>query len=73
MKISIATSNGQIVLDLPQNVDGEVDIRVDNGTIRNCRSLQQEEGEAGGRLRGRLGRGGAPIKLRTSNATISVR
>ena len=30
-------------------------------------------GEAAGRLRGKLGRGGTPIKLRTSNATISLR
>ena len=71
--VVLATSNGRIVLDLPEDVDGEVDIRVDNGVIRNCRSLQREQGEPNGRIRGTLGRGGAPIKLRTSNGTISVR
>ena len=35
--------------------------------------LGNEIREGAGRLRGRLGRGGSPIKLRTSNGTISVR
>ena len=30
--VILSTSNGRIVLDLPEEVDGDVDIRVDNGT-----------------------------------------
>jgi hypothetical protein len=71
--VSLATSNGRIVLELPDRPDAEVDIRVDNGVIKNELVLGQESRESNGRLRGRLGRGGIPIKLRTSNGTISLR
>jgi len=71
--VVLATSNGRIVLELPQDVDVDVDLRVDNGVIRTLRELQKRNGEDAGRLRGRIGRGGTPIKLRTSNGTISLR
>jgi hypothetical protein len=71
--VTLATSNGRIVLELPEKPDADVDIRVDNGVIRSDLALGNEVREAAGRLRGRLGRGGNPIKLRTSNGTISVR
>jgi len=69
--IVLATSNGRIVLELPEAVDGDVDIRVDNGVIRSAREFAGSQ--RSGRLKGTLGRGGAPIKLRASNGTISLR
>lgn len=69
----LATSNGRIVLELPEEVDAEVDIRVDNGVIRNDRPLCKSARERSGQLRGKLGRGGAPIRLRTSNGSVSLR
>lgn len=71
--IVLATSNGRIVLELPDQVDAEIDLRVDNGVIRTLRQLETRSGEDTGRLRGRIGQGGRPIKLRTSNGTISLR
>lgn len=71
--IQLATSNGRIVIDLPDPVDADLDARVDNGVIRNERQLDQTSRESNGRLVGRLGHGGALIKLRTSNGSISVR
>jgi DUF4097 and DUF4098 domain-containing protein YvlB len=71
--VVLATSNGRIALDLPEQVDADVDLRVDNGVIRNQRSLERCSRSSGGRLSGTLGRGGPPIKLRTSNGSISVR
>jgi hypothetical protein len=72
--VVLATSNGRIVLELPDDVDGDVDVRVDNGVIRNSLDIKQTEAdERTGRLRGRLGKGGCPIKLRTSNGTVSLR
>ncbi len=72
--IVLATSNGRIVLELPDDVDGDVDVRVDNGVIRNSLDIERTAAdERTGRLRGRLGRGGIPIKLRTSNGTVSLR
>jgi hypothetical protein len=71
--VTLATSNGRILLELPDQVDAEVDLRVDNGMIRTLRELDGSSGEDTGRLRGRIGSGGTPIKLRTSNGTISLR
>jgi DUF4097 and DUF4098 domain-containing protein YvlB len=70
--VVLATSNGRIVLDLPEKVDADVDLQVDNGVIRNDRSLGGGTRETNGRVRGTLGRGGAPIKLRTSNGSITL-
>jgi len=71
--VQLATSNGRIVLELPEEVDADVDIRVDNGIIRNDRSLRRATRETNGRLSGQLGSGGALIKLRTSNGSIALR
>jgi len=70
--VLLCTSNGRIVLDLPEDVDADVDMRVDNGIIRNDRKLCQKGRETGGRVAGRLGQGGKQIKLRTSNGSISL-
>jgi hypothetical protein len=70
--VQLATSNGRIVLDLPDEVDAEIDIRVDNGVICNDRHLGQSSRESNGRVVGRLGNGGALIKLRTSNGSVSL-
>jgi hypothetical protein len=71
--VQLATSNGRIVLELPEKVDAEVDIRVDNGVIRNDRPLCKATRERSGQLRGRIGAGGASIKLRTSNGSVCLR
>jgi DUF4097 and DUF4098 domain-containing protein YvlB len=71
--VILSTSNGRIVLELPDEVDGDVDIRVDNGVIRNARVLDPLSRERSGRMKGTLGRGGTPIRLRASNGTISLR
>ena len=71
--VRLATSNGRIILEIPAEPDADVDVRVDNGVIRSAFDLGQAGDEKGGRVRGRLGRGGAPIRLRTSNGTISLR
>jgi hypothetical protein len=72
--VVLSTSNGRISLDLPEQVDGDVDIRVDNGVIRTARDVTGASGEERrGRVKGTLGRGGVPIRLRASNGTISLR
>lgn len=71
--VVLATSNGRIVLELPEVVDGEVDIRVDNGVIRTNREVGGSRRERSGRVKGTLGGGGPLIKLRASNGTISLR
>ena len=71
--ILLATSNGRIVLELPEKADADVDLHVDNGVIRNDRNLASAIRDTNGRVRGTLGRGGIPIKLRTSNGSICLR
>ncbi len=71
--VLLVTSNGRIALELPEHVDGDVDIRVDNGLIRAQRDFHHSARENAGRLKGTLGRGGVPIRLRASNGTISLR
>lgn len=71
--VQLATSNGRIVLELPDELDAELDVRVDNGTIRNELRLCKATRERSGQLRGRLGRGGALIKLRTSNGSVCLK
>lgn len=71
--VLLVTSNGRIALELPDQVDGDVDIRVDNGLIRTLRDVGHSVRENAGRLKGTLGRGGIPIRLRASNGTISLR
>jgi len=71
--VVLATSNGRISLALPEDVDADVDVRVDNGIIRSQRSLSRCTHSTGGRLAGALGLGGVSIKLRTSNGSVSVR
>lgn len=70
--IVLATSNGRIVLDLPEEVDADLDIRVDNGVIRNDRPLEKTSRDSGGRVVGQIGAGGPIIKLRTSNGSVSL-
>ena len=71
--VQLTTSNGRIVLELPERLDADVDMRVENGLIRNDLDLEQQSGDENGWVRGRLGKGGCPIRLRTSNGTISIR
>lgn len=71
--IRLATSNGRIVLELPDEVDADVDVRVDNGVIRSSRVLRNGSGARQGKLIGALGLGGTPIKIRTSNGSVSLR
>ena len=71
--VSLTTSNGRIALELSDESDADVDIRVENGLIRNDLDMVDEGTDATGRVRGRLGKGGTPIRLRTSNGTVSLR
>jgi DUF4097 and DUF4098 domain-containing protein YvlB len=71
--VVLSTSNGRIALELPESCDCDVDIRVDNGTIRTQREMPCAPREKEGRLRCTIGRGGAPVRLRASNGSVSLR
>ena len=71
--VSLSTSNGRIVVDLPDDTNADLDMKVENGHIRNDVELEESSSSADGRVQGRIGKGGAPIRLRTSNGTIALR
>lgn len=71
--IVLSTSNGRIVLEIPDDSNADIDMKVENGHIRNDIELEESESHADGRVLGRIGKGGTPIRLRTSNGTISLR
>lgn len=71
--VSLSTSNGRIVLELPSDSNADVDMKVENGHIRNDLELEESSTDAVGHVQGRLGKGGTPIRLRTSNGTIALR
>ncbi|MCP4903374.1 MAG: DUF4097 domain-containing protein [bacterium] len=71
--VTLTTSNGRIALELPDHPDADVDIHVENGLIRNDLEFEEEVGDANDRVQGRVGKGGPPIRLRTSNGTVSLR
>ena len=71
--VMLVTSNGRIHLELPDDANADVDIRVDNGVIRSQRDFSEDNAERSGRLKGTLGDGGVPVRLRASNGTVSLR
>ena len=70
--ISIETVNGSVVLALPANADAELDILSMNGDFRSELPVLLRGRLSSHDFRGRLGRGGAPVKVRTVNGGIRV-
>ena len=70
--ISIETVNGNVVLALPANADAELDILSMNGDFRSELPVMLNGKLSSRDFRGRLGRGGDAVKVRTVNGGIRV-
>jgi len=70
--ISIETVNGNVVLALPANADAELDILSMNGDFRSELPVMLNGKLSSHDFRGRLGRGGDAVKVRTVNGGIRV-
>jgi hypothetical protein len=70
--ISIETVNGSVVLALPANADAELDILSMNGDFRSELPVMLRGKLSSHDFRGRLGRGGDAVKVRTVNGGIRV-
>jgi hypothetical protein len=70
--ISIETVNGSVVLALPANADAELDILSMNGDFQSELPVMLHGALTAHDFRGRLGRGGASVKVRTVNGGIRV-
>lgn len=72
--VQLTTSNSSITLRLPATVDAELEADTSNSRINSDFDVQIGPGKLSkGHVSGRLGRGGAPVTLRTSNGNINVR
>jgi hypothetical protein len=75
--ISIATTNGSIDVDFPSGVNAELtassthgSVRVDNGDFPDVRVTRIRNG--GGQASGRMGDGGQPLSITSTNGSIRI-
>lgn len=66
------TTNGSLVLALPSDTQADVDAKCLNGNFSSELPLALDSSQRPREIHGRLGRGGAPIHLRTVNGAIRV-
>ena len=66
------TTNGSLVLAVPSDMQAEVEARCLNGNFYSELPMTMESTQRPREMHGKLGRGGAPIHLRTVNGGIRV-
>jgi hypothetical protein len=66
------TTNGSLVLAIPSDTQADLEARSLNGNFLSELPLQMQSSEKPREMHGRLGQGGAPIKLHTVNGGIRV-
>lgn len=66
------TTNGSLVLAVPSDIQAEVEARCLNGNFYSELPITMESTQRPREMHGKLGRGGAPIHLRTVNGGIRV-
>jgi hypothetical protein len=70
---SFSTVNGSITLDLPDDVDADIDASWLNGGLDSDLPIHLNGGLRRNRARGALGQGGAELILKTVNGSIRIR
>jgi DUF4097 and DUF4098 domain-containing protein YvlB len=68
----VETTNGSVVLALPANAQADLEARCLNGNFLSELPVAMENSLRPRELHGKLGQGGAPIKLHTINGGIRV-
>src|SRR5216117_514443 len=66
------TTNGSLVLAVPSDMQADVEARCLNGNFFSELPITMESSQRPREMHGKLGRGGAPIHLRTVNGGIRV-
>lgn len=71
---SITTGDGSIAVQLPTNIDAELDAESNDGRVRanGFTGLATSQGDDRGSVRGRLGNGGRTLRLRSGDGSISI-
>src|SRR5260370_13811850 len=70
--VAAETTNGSLVLAVPPDMQADVEARCLNGNFSSELPITMESSQRPREMHGRLGRGGAPIHLRTVNGVIRV-
>jgi len=70
--LALETMNGSVLVALPADAGAEVDAQSMNGEIRTQRPVLLKGVFARGSFRGKLGAGGAPLRIRTVNGAIQI-
>jgi DUF4097 and DUF4098 domain-containing protein YvlB len=66
------TTNGSVLLALPQTTQANLEARSLNGNFYSELPFSQEATLRPREMRGKLGKGGAPIRLNTINGGIQI-
>jgi DUF4097 and DUF4098 domain-containing protein YvlB len=66
------TTNGSLILAIPANTQADLEARSLNGNFQSELPVEMQSSAKPRELHGRLGQGGAPIKLHTVNGGIRV-
>lgn len=71
----ITTGDGSVTMYLPRNLDAEIDAQTGDGRILNDLRIEQADRDGRPRrtLRGRLGSGGAVLRVRTGDGAIRLK
>ncbi|MGH9312288.1 MAG: DUF4097 family beta strand repeat-containing protein [Vicinamibacterales bacterium] len=71
---ALTTSDGAVVLYLPSDFSADIDAHTGDGRIRSEFSLTEDRSERESRtVRGRIGKGGHTLKVRTGDGSIVLR
>jgi DUF4097 and DUF4098 domain-containing protein YvlB len=66
------TTNGSVLLAVPSNTEANIEARSMNGNFFSELPLSLESSQRPREIHGKLGKGGAPIHLRTVNGAIRI-
>jgi hypothetical protein len=70
--LAAETVNGSVVLALPDGTGGDLDVRSLNGDFRSELPVALQGSLGAREFHGRLGQGGAPIRIRTVNGSVRI-
>jgi DUF4097 and DUF4098 domain-containing protein YvlB len=70
--IELDTVNGSVLLAIPANAGAQLDAQSLNGEIRTEKPVMMNGSFGHGSFRGKLGAGGAPLRIRTVNGAIQI-
>jgi hypothetical protein len=71
---SISTGDGSIAVDLPATIDAELDAHSNDGSVNanGFSGLESSQKDDSGSLRGRLGKGGRSLRVRSGDGSIAI-